>query len=114
MIALLIRLRRLFSLDAWLAIGFLILLILLLGRCAWDARRDVGEARDSQAQADARTASAVEAISEIGRLHERGEATTKEVQDAQAEIRSARPDDRDRVARRHLCRLQQRSDCDGL
>lgn len=64
--------------------------------------------------AEGRTVSAVEAINEIGKLNERGEVTDREVQDAHDKIRKASPDDRSRIARYELCRLQHRTDCDGL
>jgi len=107
---------RLLDPKGWTALGAVILLLVaglfVLGRCS--RGDDVREARDAKALGDARTTSAVEAINEIGRLDDRGEATDKEVSDAQDAIRQAAPADRDRVARARLRCLQHPADCDGL
>lgn len=99
---------------AWLAAAFalLILIVFVIGKCS--QRDEIRAARNDAGMADARTESAVEAITEIGRLEDRGQATETQVEEAENAIRQADPADRDRVARAHLCRLQSRPDCDGL
>ena len=99
---------------AWLAaaIVLLILVVFVLGKCSQGD--EIRAARDDAGMADARTASAVEAITEIGRLEDRGQATEAQVEEAENAILQADPEERDRVARAHLCRLQSRPDCDRL
>ncbi|MDP2259075.1 MAG: hypothetical protein Q8J89_05105 [Caulobacter sp.] len=89
----------------------LVALLFVLGRCS--RGDEVRAARDATAMGEARTTSAVEAINEIGRLEDRGQATDKEVSDAQDAIRNAAPTDRDRVARARL-RCLQHGECNGL
>ena len=107
---------RIFDPRGWamLAAGVavLILIIFVIGRCS--TADDVKKADTDRAMADARTASASEAITEMGELQDRGLATDSQVQEAQDAIRQADPADRDRIARAHLCRLQHRPDCDRL
>jgi hypothetical protein len=109
-------LKRLLSPGGWAAllgaIALLVLVLFVMGRCS--RGDEVREAKADRAMADARTQSATEAITEIGRLDDRGAATESQVKEAQDAIRQADPADRDRVARAHLCRLQHRPDCDRV
>ncbi|MDO1560436.1 hypothetical protein Q0812_13455 [Brevundimonas sp. 2R-24] len=86
--------------------------ILLLAWCG--ARKDAREARNDQTMAEGRTVSAVEAIREINELEARGDAGAVELEQAHEAIRQADPADRNAVARRQLCRLQHRTDCDRM
>lgn len=90
----------------------LVVVALTLGYCG--QREKAKQARDAQTQAEGRTVSATEAIKEIGSLNERGQATDTQVENAQNAIRQADPADRDRIARYHLCVLQQQPDCKRL
>lgn len=90
----------------------LVVVVLTLGYCS--QREKAQKARDAQTQAEGRTVSATEAIKEIGSLNERGQATDTQVENAQNAIRQADPADRDRIARYHLCVLQQQPDCKRL
>lgn len=94
----------------------LIVLLFLIGfGLSYCHQRNIArEARDAQTVAEGRTESAVEAITEIGRLNERGLASDADVKEAQNEIAQADPADRDRIARYHLCRLQHRADCERV
>jgi hypothetical protein len=107
---------RLLDPKGWAALIAVILLLgvglFVLGKCS--RGDEVREAQNAKAMGEARTESAVNAINEIGRLNERGQATDKEVADAQDAIRQAAPADRDAVARDRLCRLQQRPDCNRV
>ncbi len=94
------------------AILLLILTVFVIGRCS--TSDDLKKSREETALGNARTESATEAIREIGKLRERGDIGQQELKEAQDAIRQANPDDRDRVARYELCRLQHRSDCDRL
>lgn len=87
-------------------------LILLLAYCG--QRDRVREAENARDFVEGRTLSAGDAIEAIHDLNERGQATQQDVQEAQDAIRQADPSVRSRVARYELCRLQHRSDCDGL
>lgn len=111
-----IRLLNLRSPRGWAVLAVALLastvLLALLGWC--DAREDRRGAHGDRDLARGRTVSAVEAITEIGKLEDRGRATDDQVEEAHGAIRQADPADRDRVARYHLCVLQQRPDCDGL
>lgn len=89
----------------------LILLVVLLTVGFCRSRDAEKQANNATTQAEGRTVSAVEAITEIGRLNERGAATDKEVDNAQDAIRQAAPADRDAVARYQLCVLHNRTDC---
>lgn len=111
---------RVFGLSASLtkilsAVALVLLLVvtlLIMGYCS--QREKAQQARDAQTQAEGRTVSATEAIKEIGSLNERGQATDIQVENAQNAIRQADPADRDRIARYHLCVLQQQPDCKRL
>lgn len=94
-------------------IGSLIALLCLIGfgLSYCHQREKLREARNAQTVAEARTESAVEAITEIGRLNERGLVSDNDVKDAQNAIAQADPADRDRIARARLCLLQHRTDC---
>jgi ABC-type transport system involved in cytochrome bd biosynthesis fused ATPase/permease subunit len=104
------------EIRAALAIGALIiLLIFIVLALSWcserERRQQAGNERD---MARGRTTSAVEAITEIGKLEDRGQATDTQVEEATNAILQAAPADRDRVARARLCQLQQRPDCDRV
>ena len=90
----------------------LVVIGLTVGYCR--SRDEAAQESAKRVQSEGRTVSAVEAITEIGRLNERGDATDEEVENAQNAIRQASPEDRDAVARYHLCKLHNRSDCDGV
>lgn len=106
-------LLRLLNPAGWAALIAVIILLVgglfVLGRCS--RGDDVRQARDAKAMGEARTESAAQAINEIGRLDDRGQATDKEVSDAQNAIRNAPPADRDRVARARLRCLQHPGQC---
>ena len=105
---------RTFSRLAW-ALGLLVLMGLIILAVSWCSERRRGsEAKTDRDMAQGRTTSAVEAITEIGKLEDRGRATDTQVEEAHDAIRQAAPADRDRVARYQLCVLQHRSDCDGM
>lgn len=99
--------RRVVVLGALICL--LLVILLTVGFCR--SRDAVNEERAATTKAEGRTVSAVEAITEIGRLNERGAATDEEVNNAQDAIRQASPADRDAVARYHLCVLHNRTDC---
>lgn len=103
-------------LRKWLYLGCTIALlgiaVFVISYCS--DKRKLRESEDRAEVSEGRTVSAVEAITEIGKLDDRGQATDKEVQDAQEAIRNAPAADRDRIARHRLCLLQHRSNCDGL
>ncbi|WP_426041491.1 hypothetical protein [Brevundimonas sp. TWP2-3-4b1] len=92
------------------------LALLTLGYCqiTGPSREAARQSRNDATMAQTRTESAVEAISEIGGLQERGRVTETQVLEAENAIRQAAPADRDRVARHRLCVLQHRPDCDRL
>lgn len=98
----------------WLAaiVALLIIVVFVVGRCSQNDR--LRDARNAQTQAEGRTVSATEAINEIGNLNKRGAVTDAQTQEAINAVRQADPSDRDAVARRELCRLQQRTNCDGM
>jgi hypothetical protein len=107
---------RALSRTAWLIIAGCVAAVLLLSTCQM-----LRESRERERQADAdaalsegRTTSAVEAITAIGELGQRADATDAQVKEAQDAVRQAAPDDRDRVFRHRVCVLQQRPDCDRL
>lgn len=85
--------------------------VLLLGVSYCSAINGQREAEDDAKRSDARTDSAVEAIEEIGKLRDKGDATDKQVEHAIQDIRKADPLDRDRVARERLRCLQDRAAC---
>jgi Flp pilus assembly protein TadB len=94
--------------------GFVVTL-LVVATMAWcSERRERLEARNDQKMAEARTESASEAIAEIGKLDDRGQATQQEVRDAQEAVRNADPADADREYRYQLCKLHDRPDCERL
>lgn len=108
---------RAFDLKEWIMVG--------LAACAlvvaiWLAVHFITAPKRARiAEADAalsqgRTDSAVQAINDIAKLNERGDASDAEVEQAHEAIRKADPASRDRVARYRLCILQQRADCDGV
>jgi len=99
-----------------LAVGALIvMLIFIVLALSYCSERDrAKQAKNDATMAQGRTTSAVEAITEIGKLEDRGQATDTQVEEATNAIRQAAPADRDAVARAHLCRLQHRPDCDRM
>lgn len=95
--------------------GLVLLLVVILLALSWCSERERSkQARGERDLARGRTVSAVEAITEIGDLQDRGLASDAQIEEAHNAIRQADPADRDRVARHRLCVLQQRPDCDGL
>lgn len=86
-------------------------IVLLLGVSYCSAIKGQREAKNDAATSTARTTSAVEAIKEIGKLRDAGQATDKQVEHAIQDIRQADPADRDRVARERLVCLQNRDAC---
>lgn len=100
----------------WAALGAVVLLLILtvfvIGRCT--RGDDVQKAKGDTMLAEGRTVSAVEAITQIGELGQRADATDAQVKEAQDAIRQADPADRDRVFRHRVCVLQHRADCDRL
>lgn len=100
--------------GVYLAFGVMAIVVVILTLAWCDARDDARKNANDRDMAQGRTTSAAEAINEIGQLEQRGQITDQQVQEAQNAIRQADPEDRDSVARTYLCRLQHRSDCDGL
>jgi len=98
--------------GAMITLALLCLIGFTFGYCAQKARMKSVKAEATMSQG--RTTSAVEAIKEIGDLGDRGEVTDTEVKDAQDAIRQAPAADRNAVARRQLCIVQHRTNCDGL
>lgn len=98
--------------TAMITLALLCLVGFTFGYCAQSAR--LKAAKGDAAMSQGRTVSAGEAIKEIGDLGDRGEASDIEVKGAQDAIRQAPPAVRDATARYQLCRVQQRTNCDGL
>ncbi len=91
------------------------LLIVILSVMAYRQKQD--DKRDQagrEAVTEGRTQSAAEAISEIGKLGERADATDDEVRQAMESVRDASPEDRASVFRYRACLLQHRTDCSRL
>lgn len=98
----------------WLAAAaaLLVLAVFVLGRCSQGDR--LREERANTDKSEARTESAVEAVNEITKLGERGDATDEQVRQAQERIRQADASQRNRVARYELCVVQRGDDCERL
>ncbi len=96
--------------------GLFVVLVFVVLTLAWcDARKDAREARGEAKMSEGRTQSGAEAIEKIGELRERGAATDQEVKEAEDAIRKVEPGpERDRIARYHLCVVQQRAGCERL
>ncbi|CAN7167204.1 hypothetical protein [Brevundimonas sp. LjRoot202] len=107
---------RIFDPSRWAILGAVVLLLILavfvIGRCT--RGDDLKQAKGDAALADGRTTSAVEAITQIGELGQRADATDAQVKEAQDAIRQADPADRDRVFRHRVCLMQHRPGCDRL
>lgn len=107
---------RAFAPTRWAILGAVVLLLIVavfvIGRCT--RGDDLKTAKADKMLAEGRTTSAVEAITQIGELGQRADATDAQVKEAQDAVRQADPADRDHVARYHLCVLQHRSDCDRM
>ena len=107
---------RLLNPTRWAMLGAVVLLLIVavfvIGRCT--RSDDLKAAKGDTMLAEGRTTSAGEAITQIGELGQRADATDAQVKEAQDAVRQADPSDRDRVARYHLCVLQHRSDCDRM
>lgn|GEM_PF-4376100 len=88
------------------AFTLLAILALCLFLVVCHAREQAKDARVNETKAEARTESAVVAITEIGKLNERGQVSDQQVREAQDAILQAAPADRDAIARRELERLQ--------
>ncbi len=105
-----------FTATGWLLVAVGLIALLTLGYCqvTKPSRDAARQSRTDATMAQTRTTSAIEAITEIGELNERGDITETQVQEAQDAIRQAPPALRDGIARHRLCVLQQRPDCDRL
>lgn len=107
---------RLLNPTRWAMLGAVVLLLIVavfvIGRCT--RGDDLKAAKGDTMLAEGRTTSAVEAITQIGELGQRADATDAQVKEAQDAIRQAAPADRDRVFRHRVCVLQHRPDCDRL
>lgn len=107
-----IQLRPPSWLYAVAAVCLIALAVFVLGRCS--QQRALNDARNEATKSDARTISATEAITEIGKLNERGQATDKQTQEAINAVRQADPSERDSVGRARLQCLQQPAACNGV
>lgn len=96
---------RAVPLRTWLILaGVLAVCVLLTSYCA--SRKQVGVLKDQATVADARTASAQEAIAAIAGNQFINAELRSEAERAQDAIRQADPGDRDRTARCELRKLQ--------
>lgn len=108
MIALFLRLRRQFTANGWLTVVLLLVAILVLGRCAFDANREA--ARQRQEANAARLDSRAKETAGGERLNDTLIINTreKELTDAVSSLPDARPSDRRRAL---ACeRLRQQGD----
>jgi hypothetical protein len=102
--------RNPFPLRTWL-IAAAVVLLLVAGLSWRGACTAADQAGDQATIADARTATATETFDIVVNNAAADAGTQTQVQEAQDAVQQADPADRERVARRELCKLQGGSAC---